>query len=1029
MMDSGNKLSKIFDRHTLTIELCAAAVSTLFLVYTLRKMLITGETTLIHDNLYWNYPIYQFFAENLMSLRLPYWNPFSHGGEPFYPALAQLRFYEPAAWLTILLGRFVTNDIVMLFNWNRFIELLVTAFGVHIVLRRFALNVFTRASIIPILLFSSFMLGSFRQDAILNQFIWVPYITYFFLNIIWEKDHSWHNYLMLGAVTGLNWQSYFFTGAWIFSLFFVAGVCIFRIDLLRDFRNTRPSVLRAGAALLIVVMMAAPDVVLFAEKGKFVFPARMVDDAYENKPPLGGPVQYESGPSSLPVSGIIMPYKLIAHTGTFSHISDFIQLIAPDGNDHIRWPNRSLWGKPSEAYMYLGFLPWAISLIGVIAGTHELKRVWLFVLAATALLMLGPAGGLHKALYYVYPPMWFVRHTHTFVLFFIFSLLFFYVIGLNHLFKTWETDIFPGKTEVDLKKYAAPSAVVVLALGAAAYMMFGYTAVKELAKFVSEYLSVFIPLGILTFLLLWKTIGSKRLYAGAVVLHVAAVLVFSNNAHKFLKYMAVSLLIPITVFLILKIINKRSSSKGLFNGYFFALALVIFYICLLLDLTFSLRKTSFLYESAKHPGGAYKVRTTPQRPDWFWQRSVYIEPSQLQGEQSMRYLSVLHRKADALSTVMPDEPIDYTGKKITLVKTSASKKFFDLPLTYSQDGDGGEFKEKKMSDGSVIMSISPSSEGNSLVQFRSSSGSVKDAYVWFSVKAKSMSQAPGGVQIDVQDGVLPVKTVSYGNSGEWETLTVEKHIDGGVDAVFFTLNVKSEARSDAIFKDAAIQYIPLREKTFEYGLRMKRWSSFLLTSNYYKLIHSGAPHQVIEKTFAIGEPQFQFKRHARRVGDDGLRNFFAKMTPEEGVRFLEDTVILSQEAGGGQPAVVPSGGPLKNPFRYTVHDYDYNSIRITAVSDEDGFLYWSDGFDKSWKAYVNGVETGIYRANVNFKAIPLIKGTNEITFVFEPALFKAALSVFYSVFSMSVFAAAFLFLHDKRNNRTDRTDDGKEGER
>ena len=84
--------------------------------------------------------------------------------------------------------------------------------------------------------------------------------------------------------------------------------------------------------------------------------------------------------------------------------------------------------------MYLGLLPWAIAMLGLVAGRHDMKKLWLLILLCSGLLMLGPHGGLHRLLYYTYPPMWLVRHTHAFVLFFIFALLYFYVLGLNHLF-------------------------------------------------------------------------------------------------------------------------------------------------------------------------------------------------------------------------------------------------------------------------------------------------------------------------------------------------------------------------------------------------------------------------------------------------------------------------------------------------------------------------------------------------------------------------------------------------------------------
>ena len=57
---------------------------------------------------------------------------------------------------------------------------------------------------------------------------------------------------------------------------------------------------------------------------------------------------------------------------------------------------------------------------------------------------------------------------------------------------------------------------------------------------------------------------------------------------------------------------------------------------------------------------------------------------------------------------------------------------------------------------------------------------------------------------------------------------------------------------------------------------------------------------------------------------------------------------------------------------------------MQAYTDREGFLYWADGHDKNWHAYINGKEVSIYRANINFKAIRLPKGTNNIKFIYNP---------------------------------------------
>lgn len=415
------------------------AVATLgALIVLMRSSLITGQTTLIHDNVLWRYPVYQYFAESLLQRHYPFWNPFSHGGEPFYPLLAQLKFFDPIVLVSVFAGSVFTNDLMILFAWDRMVQCVVVAAGTYAVLRPWAKRVLTRLTLIPILGLSSYTLGGFRVHASVDLFVWVPLITFFLLRVLYHRDHHWHNWLMLAALIGINWQSYFFSGVWMFLLFFVTGLILFRRDLMRWAAHDLAVNWRRGlAAAVIVLAMMAPNTILLIEKGDYLYPARMVDLSDESLTPMGGPDQYEGKMAGEIGQGIIMPYKLIVYTGTFSTVWDFIQAIAPDGNEHVRWAGRREWGKPSEAYIYLGFLPWVVALLGIVMGRHDLKGVWGLTTVAFALLMLGPAGALHPGLYFAFPPLWFVRHTHIFVPFFLFGMLYFYVLGLEYLVDAW----------------------------------------------------------------------------------------------------------------------------------------------------------------------------------------------------------------------------------------------------------------------------------------------------------------------------------------------------------------------------------------------------------------------------------------------------------------------------------------------------------------------------------------------------------------------------------------------------------------
>lgn len=226
-------------------------------------MLVLQETTFIHDHLYWGYPVFQFFAESIIHGHFPLWNPFTHGGELFYPIVVHLRLLEPITLLTIYVGTYLgINDIVSLYNWVHFVQNLVMVFGVYIVFRTLAANIFVRISLIPILLFFSFMFSPFRQTAAVYQFLYVPYITYFLLCITYHRDYRWHNWLLLAALIGVNWQSYYSSGIWVFILFFFIGLLLFYRHLLKQLLGSNKFIFKFVVASAIVCAMMLPNIVV-----------------------------------------------------------------------------------------------------------------------------------------------------------------------------------------------------------------------------------------------------------------------------------------------------------------------------------------------------------------------------------------------------------------------------------------------------------------------------------------------------------------------------------------------------------------------------------------------------------------------------------------------------------------------------------------------------------------------------------------------------------------------------------------------
>ncbi len=896
------------------IEVCAGAVGIFFLIYVLRTMLVFGETTLMHDGFYWTYPISQYFEESLLNGAFPFWNPYTHGGEPFYPLLAQVRLYEPLSLIITFVMKLFTNDLVMMYVWNHFIKMVLMAIGVYIVFRPWAKHLLIRLSLIPILLFSSFMLAPFHQEGIINQFMWVPYITFFLLRIVYYRDNGWHCWLLLAGLIGLNWQSYFFTGTWIFFLFFTLGFVFFRRDCLKDLVKIKGLIPKVLVFSIIVLVMMVPNIVLMLEKDRFIFPARMMKVVNKKDvAPLAAYLQYEGKPENL-VEGINMSYNAIVKTGSFATIWDFIQIISPDGNKHIPWSGRRSWGDSSEAFIYLGLLPWAIAILGIVVGKHAIKRVWLFVLIGFGLLMLGPPGGVHMLLYHVYPPMKFVRHTSPLVLFFTFSFIYFFVLGLNHIFLTWGAYLFsedakeysPKRSLLRRKYYSlnvrnSHGLSVVEGRGGdklesipkeyfwgnsdrrntIAFVLFilcvPFTIywLAEPAFISTNYLiglSVFVAVLASILYMLQK---SKWKYLSLIVSHISVVLVLTENRKVFICHVFVAFIIPIGFFFYIKTTQFLSKKA---KTYSIVILYCIFVFSLTGDLIYAFCKSDILYHSQKHPALVFDVNTTPTDLSFPEQRVVTPPTICVNTGQGMRYSSLIARQHSVLSPM------------------------FD-----------------------------------------------------------------GANKVD----------------------------------------------------------------SFEDALVNKRWNSIYLLRGYFELINSGIYPATLESIFAVGKPIFQFKKGVVLVDESETYDFLSKMGPMKSLELLDNYVLVDsqvnkQHLGNARVAVKNVeeieaefgivSERVKEDFTYTVERYDSNSISLKTITNKAGILYWADGYDKWWSAYVNGSRIPVYRANANFKAIPLPEEENEVRLVYNPVLFKIALSIYYVTFILFVVgAAAVYFLSDRRH--------------
>jgi hypothetical protein len=75
----------------------------------------------------------------------------------------------------------------------------------------------------------------------------------------------------------------------------------------------------------------------------------------------------------------------------------------------------------------------------------------------------------------------------------------------------------------------------------------------------------------------------------------------------------------------------------------------------------------------------------------------------------------------------------------------------------------------------------------------------------------------------------------------------------------------------------------------------------------------------------------------------------------------------------------------------TVTRYSANEVEILTGSNKEGFLVLSDTFYPGWRAWVDGEEVPVLRANYDFRALALPQGEHTVVFKFMPLSFKVGL--------------------------------------
>ncbi|CAN5304183.1 YfhO family protein [soil metagenome] len=106
---------------------------------------------------------------------------------------------------------------------------------------------------------------------------------------------------------------------------------------------------------------------------------------------------------------------------------------------------------------------------------------------------------------------------------------------------------------------------------------------------------------------------------------------------------------------------------------------------------------------------------------------------------------------------------------------------------------------------------------------------------------------------------------------------------------------------------------------------------------------------------------------------------------------------------------------LKNPInKVTYLKYDNQESVINVNTDHDGMLFVSDAYYPGWKAFVDGKETKIFKADFAFRAIEVPEGEHDIRMVYEPESFDAGLKISIATFVILVIIGGVIELWQRK---------------
>jgi hypothetical protein len=209
------------------------------------------------------------------------------------------------------------------------------------------------------------------------------------------------------------------------------------------------------------------------------------------------------------------------------------------------------------------------------------------------------------------------------------------------------------------------------------------------------------------------------------------------------------------------------------------------------------------------------------------------------------------------------------------------------------------------------------------------------------------------------------------------------------ELLFSALN-NGKYRSDVGRADADLGYSDTRENLVHNPYRAKLLSLLGVKYITQKLVDEKGKQIPISKDDTLFTPVWSDGIYAIYAYKNALARTFlvdsvlVRKSPQDILNALynpttnlEKTVILEKD-----PHLDTVGNDLQGHSE--IEEYKNEKISIRATINKKSLLFLSDNYYPGWKAYVDGKETEMFRADYTFRAVVIPKGKHTIVFVYRP---------------------------------------------